>query len=175
MYTKSIVSASQKMAGTPINDYIKMYVKETMNSYQKNILSPGVFAATTTLTVVAAWLGGPMTTVVTILTAAGVLISGYDYISNAVTLYKSANFSFYAAREGYAYDPTTFRADVKVYQNFSTGQLSGGYDNTGHFRWIISSYPSAFSVSNDTISNKVFNLYFMDVAAYGRCTSYYPD
>lgn len=175
MYTKSIVGAGQRWADSPIYDYVKMYVKETMNDYRKITLSPGVFAATTTLTVVAAWLSLPMTSVVTILTVAGVLISGYDYISNAVSLYKSAVFQFNAAREGYVYDPTTYRADVKVWPNFSYGQLSGGYDNTGHWRWIISSPPSAWSVTNTTIYDKIFHLYLMDVTANGRCTMYYPD
>ncbi len=174
MYTKTVVGAGQKMAGSPIYDYVKMNVKETMNNYHKILLSPVFFASGTLLTIISAVTCWPMSLLNIILTAAGVLISSYDYISSAITLYKSAIFSFDAAREGYAYDPIQ-KADVKVLPNFSYGKLSGGYDNTGHWRWIISSYPSAFSQTNETIYSKVFDLYTKDVYAHGKCTLYFPD
>lgn len=117
----------------------------------------------------------PLSDVVKILTYLGIGISASDLITTGVSLYKSASYTYSAAKEGYAYDTTVYNSDVKVYFNASKGELHGGYNASGVFTWIDYQPATALSVSSSTIIDKTSYNYNADILDNGICDLYYPD
>ncbi len=82
---------------------------------------------------------------------------------------KDAEYSYWGAKEGYAYDTTLYNDDVLVYNN------SEGYDKYGNWTWIESPRSDAYSVSNTKKINKTIELYNACIVTYGYCELYSPD
>lgn len=178
-YTKVSIASYQKYSSA-LGRNVPILVRESRNNYVRKTADWKSFAIGTLVSLVSIGLGFATSAVGVaiagaILTAVGVGISAQDTILSAVTLAKSAAFTYRGTRAGYAYDSTAYNAYVNVDSYTGTGEFHGGYDSAGNFTWIHYSVSSAFNKSADTIANKTINNYNADLVLNGVCTSYYPD
>lgn len=167
--------STSKLYSGYIDDYFTVAVNQTRNAYTKKSANYRNFAISTTITLISAFLGVSPGITSDILTGLGIAISAIETIQQAVTLYKSAIYTFYAARDGYVYDTITQNAYVHVVYHSSYGEFAGGYDSSGNFTWIISSAPSAYNYDTSTIANNAIDLFGKEIFANGYNSRYYPD
>lgn len=150
-------------------------VLEDRNEYVKKKASFGKFAAETSITVISAFLGlGTATTIIKILTRLGIGISAANYITSAVTLYKSAVYTFTGCRWGRVYDSVTHKKELTIVEYRSTGEFTGGYDANDEFTWVISTQASALERTPLSIAQKAHNNYVADILDDGVCSLYLP-
>ena len=173
-YTKKVVATGSKYNAT-LKKNISIKVKQSMNHYVREKFNAKSFVANTTLSIITAYLGLPMTSTVKVLTGLGIGISTANAIKTGVKLYKSASYTYSASKEGYAYDTTVHKKDVKVYFNSNKGKLHGGYNSNGVFTWIDYQHATALDVSNNKIIDKTSYNYNADILDNGMCDLYYPD
>lgn len=173
MYTGQVKFAGNKNCAY-LGKNVRVTIKEDRNSYTKSKGNWKTFGAGVAVTLVAAYLGGPMILAVKVLTAAGIGISAADTLLSAIQLSKSAEYTFKGNRFGYAYDTTVWNKDVLVQVKKSGGKFSGGYNSSGKFTWIISTSPSAYDKSIDQWVNNVITYYNSDLVSKKGKTSFMP-
>ncbi len=156
------------------NISVTAHVREIREDYVKKSADWKSFAANTAISVIGIALAVPELAVIDILSAIGVAVSTAKQIKTAVTLYRSAKFTYSFQRHGYAWDKWK-EANVHVIWNSSRGEFAGGYTSSGAFTWIISETPSTASVSYSSIIDKTVANFSTEVMIYGINTRYFPD
>lgn len=175
MYENKTIETYSKYCSA-LRKNITIKVTETRNAYVKKNASWGDFIAATALTVITAAMGfQTMSVTVAVLTALGIGISSKQQIESAVSLCKSAHFTFFGRRAGYAYDWTVYNNYVRVIEYCDNGGFAGGYDKDGEFTWVMDDVPSAFEKTAAAIAEKTISNYNADVVANNGCTLYFPD
>lgn len=169
---KQVLSTSKYCSALKKNVSVK--VLATRNAYVKKSANWRKFAIETTIAVISAYLGLPSSAIVIILTAHGIAISAVNQIKEAVTLYKSAIYTFSGIKRSYVYDTTVYNEWVKVYGVSSTGEFTGGYNSNDQFTWVISKPSTALEKSNSTLATTAINNYNADVESHGYCSLYEP-
>lgn len=130
------------------------------------------FAASTAVSVVALFLGGPVnvTIAAVILTSLSVGISANSTIMDAVALYGSANYSFVGAKRVSVYDTTVYNDYVIVDSFTGSGRFAGGYNSSGEYQWIVNSQCSVLEKDNNALATSAMSSYDWNVAVNGYCT-----
>ena len=158
-----------------LKDNFSVCVRQTRNAYVKKSADYRSFAISTALSVISTYLGVSVSVASAIVTGLGIVISATNTILQAATLYRSAVYRFFAARDGYVYDKITQNSYVHVVYYSSYGEFTGGYASNGSFTWVISGYPNAYEQDATSIANQALRLYGMEVFANGYNSLYYPD
>lgn len=156
---------------------VNFKVVDNRDSYTRIRADFKLYAASTALTVIAAFLGTPTTIAAGILTALDIgltIVDGIQKITEAVKLYRGARFSYTHERYGLVRDTTRFNDYVNVFYRGGSGEFSGGYKSDGTFNW----HREPVSVSEMEDFNEIKSTcaarYNADLNVYGYCESYYP-
>lgn len=173
-YTNKKVYSTSKYCNA-LSKNISLKVLDTRNAYTKKSANWKNFAIETTLSAIGLYLGLPTTAIATILSAHGIAISTTNFIKEAVTLYKSAVYTFSGIKRTYVYDTTVYNDWVRVYGLSNKGEFTGGYNSKDVFTWVISETSSALEKSNSTVVNKAASNYNADILSHGYCSLYEPD
>ena len=96
-------------------------------------------------------------------------------IQSAVTLCRSAEYSYQGSYIGSVYDTVTLNKYVKMTWQHSTGKYAGGYDSNGNFTWIESLPASALQVNPSSIADTAAYNYNAELVLYGIIVNYYPE
>lgn len=173
-YTKRQVARQSKYIPA-LKRNTNVTVKQSMNTYRETRADKTSFYFGASLATIGGVVGIVGTTLSNVLAGIGVAVSAAGYIREAVTLYKSASYDYIGFKEGYVYDSTYYRQDVKVIHNRSMGVLHGGNNSSGKFTWI--DYQPSPALKRDTydIINKATYNYNANIALNKYCSLYYPD
>lgn len=142
---------------------IQIKVTETRNNYVKKTVEWYSFAADTAISVIGSWLGVKTSAVPNILSYIGVAVSLLNQIESAVTLSRSAAYTYTGRKSGYAYDITNYNTYVLVIRYSDTGEFHGGYDNNGNFTWIHYDQSTAFNKTDAQVAEQAIGDYNYEV------------
>lgn len=166
---------TESLYSSALGRNVTVKVNETRNSYARISSNHQDFPVSTIITVITSFMGwSGMSVAVKVLTAIGVTWDANSQIQSAVRLARTAKYSYYSARKGYAYDTTRYNTYVLVEQYTGTGEFSGGSNSSGVFTWIISALPTTENYGYMTIANNTIDKYNWDIALNGTCTTYTP-
>lgn len=157
-----------------LDDWISIAVRESWHDYQKKSADFSPFAIGTAITIISLFLGPPPGIVIGILTALGIAISGGTTIAEAVTLYRSAVYTYKAERVGCAYDDVTYDEYVRVVTHYEKGEFTGGYTADGDFDWVHSKVSSAFDYDYLSIADLTLSNYEHHIYTNGYCSLFVP-
>lgn len=130
------------------------------------------FVETTAISVITLFLGGGLTTPVTILilTGIGVGISAAQTILDQVDLYASANYTFTGTKRASVYDTTIYNDYVIVNTLSGSGTFAGGYNSNGQFQWIINNPCTVLNNDDNSLATSAMSAYDWDISLNGYCT-----
>ena len=136
-----------------------------------------LFAASTLVSVIGAYLSISTAGACTILDALGIgmtIINGVQVVTSSVEIYRSANYQYYFQRYGLLYDTTRFNDYVELVCHNGFGTFGGGYDSNEEFTWIRNPMSTPETVSWSEIQETAIGRYNIDLYEFGYCERYYP-
>lgn len=159
------------------NKNISFHGVDSRSQYVRERADYRLFAASTLVTVIGAFLSVTTGGALTILDKLGiaiVILSGKQAIQESVKLYGSASYEYYFERYGLLYDSTRFN-DYVVLANYSGfGTFCGGYDSSDRFTWIRNPSSAPEKKSWNEIQRTCVINYNAELTTYGYCERYYP-
>lgn len=173
-YVSQRIISLDNVYSTLLQRSLPVKVTFSRDSYVKKHADWQTFGVSTTITIIAAFLGRPISSTVAILTALGILIAGGQTVLQEVTLCRSAIYQYKVYKQGYVYDSTTWNSYVLVAPYSITGEFTGGYDDGDVFTWTSNISLSVNEISTTTVLNNAVDWYETHVYYDGECSLYYP-
>lgn len=173
-YVSQRIISLDNVYSTLLQRSLPVKVTFSRDSYVKKHADWQTFGVSTTITIIAAFLGRPISSTVAILTALGILIAGGQTVLQEVTLCRSAIYQYKVYKQGYVYDSTTWNSYVLVAPYSITGEFTGGYDDGDVFTWTSNTSLSVNEISTTTVLNNAVDWYETHVYYDGECSLYYP-
>lgn len=158
-----------------LNTSVRIKVSETRNGYVKKTASYKSFAVGTTITAISLYLGIPNPAVIKVLSALSIALSLNDTLAEACKLYRSAVYTYYGERAGFAYDQTIHGTYVRVVTYADRGEFTGGYASNEVFTWVVSDPSTAYDRPTDAIASTTIDYYNGAIVRDGACLLYQPD
>lgn len=174
-YTKKYIKGYSKYCDA-LDSHVFVSIYESRDGYTRETVASRFFDIGSTVASIGSYLSiSKLSNLYGLLGALGVLYDVNDLLLEAVTLYRSAIYSYSFTRYGYAFDSTVYNKNVRVVEHGSGGKFTGGYDANDDFVWVKSLVPTAENYGYDSIANTTIYNYNADIAMHQYCITYYPD
>lgn len=159
------------LQGTSYNQMQPFRVYETMWYHQQVNKRTIPYSVGVSLSSIAHDFLTSSATVATWLTAAGVLYTVGNLLSEACTVVKEHSYTFQGGKESGIFDPTSCNAYVETYSIWDEGKitLTWGYDSAGYKKpdWGHSVTSDALSLANLTVNERGKAIFNTNVNTYG--------
>ena len=159
------------LQGTSYNQMQPFRVYETMWYHEQVTKNSKPYSVGSSLQAIANAFAVAVPTVKAWLTAAGVVYTAANLLSEACTVIKEHSYTFQGGKESGIYDPTSCNTYVETYAIWDEGKitLTWGYDSAGYKNpdWGHSVTSDALSLANLTVNERGKSVYNTNVNTYG--------
>lgn len=173
MYTDTVKYYTTKYC-TYLAQNVSVRITECRNAYTRLSANYQSFAVGTALSIIATFIGAPVSVIESILTVLGITYNMYDMLTQSAKLYNAASYRYYGERCGRVFDSTRYNTYVQTIHRTGYGEFHGGYNSSGVFTWIHYSQSAAYNYAYSDLSTTAMRNYNNDLTIYGVCTSYEP-